>query len=296
MNTMWNEGQIAHCYADLGDVRLHYVEAGEGPLVVLLHGFPDFWYSWRHQIPALASAGFRVVAPDMRGYNVSDKPRGVRAYRSAILARDVRRLILACGAEGAVVGGHDWGAAVAWLVGMRHPEVVQRLVIMNVPHPERFLRGLRTGRQLLKSWYMFFFQLPRLPEASLRAGNFAVLRQTLRTDPMRPGALTAEDIERYVEALERPGALTGAVNYYRALFRQDPRRLWADLRRIDAPVLVIWGERDRYLGKELAEPSRRWVPNVRVERLPNASHWVHMDEPERVNSLLLDFLADRDHK
>ena len=296
MNTTWSDGQIAHRYADLGDVRLHYVEAGEGPLVVLLHGFPDFWYSWRHQIPVLISAGFRVVAPDMRGYNLSDKPRGVRAYRSAILARDVQRLILACGAERAVVGGHDWGAAVAWFVGMRHPEVVQRLVIMNVPHPERFLRGLRTGRQLLKSWYMFFFQLPRLPEASLRAGNFAVLRQTLRTDPMRPGAFTAEDIERYVEALERPGALTGAVNYYRALFRQDPRRLWADLRRIDAPVLIIWGERDRYLRKELAEPSRRWVPNVRVERLPDASHWVHMDDPERVNSLLLDFLADRDHK
>jgi pimeloyl-ACP methyl ester carboxylesterase len=170
--------------------------------------------------------------------------------------------------------------------------MVQRLVILNVPHPARFLRGLRTWRQLRKSWYMFFFQLPWLPEASLRAGDFATLRRTLRSDPARPGAFSAEDIDRYVEALARPGALSGAVNYYRALFRQDPRRLAAGLRRIDAPVLVIWGERDRYLGAELAEPGREWVPNARVERVATASHWVHLDEPDRVNALLLHFLGD----
>jgi pimeloyl-ACP methyl ester carboxylesterase len=287
-----DETQLAHRYAHLDDVRLHYVEAGSGPLVVLLHGFPDFWYSWRYQLPALVEAGFRVVAPDMRGYNLSDKPPGVRAYRPELLARDVQQLIRSRGEERAVVVGHDWGAAVAWLVAMRHPEVVERLAILNVPHPERFMRGLFTPRQLLKSWYVFFFQLPRLPEASLRAGKFAVLRRTFRTDPTRAGAFTDQDIRRYVEALARPGALTAAINYYRALFRRDPRRARADLRRIEAPVLIIWGERDRYLGAELAEPSPELVPNARVERLPDASHWVHMDRPERVNALLLDFLAD----
>ncbi len=292
MTATWAEGGLTHRYVDLADVRLHCVEVGSGPLVVLLHGFPDFWYSWRHQLPALAAAGFRAVAVDMRGYNLSDKPRGVRAYDTAVVARDVARLIGALGSGRAVVVGHDWGGAVAWLVAMRHPEVVERLVILNAPHPERFLRGLRTLRQLRKSWYMFFFQLPLLPEASVRAGNFALLRRMLRTDPVRSDAFTESDIRRYVEALSRPGALTAAINYYRTLFRRDPRRALEELRPIEAPVLVIWGERDRYLGAELAQPSAAWVPDVRVAPLPDASHWVHLDRPDRVNALMLDFLAE----
>src|SRR3954449_2631161 len=159
----------AHREAVVNGVRLHYVEAGAGPLVVLLHGFPEFWYSWRHQIPALAAAGFRVVAPDMRGYNRSDKPRGVRAYSGDALTGDVAKLIRACGAERAVVVGHDWGAAVAWQFAMAYPALLERLVIMNAPHPARFLRALRTWRQARKSWYMFFFQLPWLPESRFRA-------------------------------------------------------------------------------------------------------------------------------
>jgi pimeloyl-ACP methyl ester carboxylesterase len=283
---------VAHRSAHLGDVRLHYVEAGRGPLVLLLHGFPEFWYSWRHQIPALAGAGFRVVAPDLRGYNLSDKPRGVRAYAGDLLARDVECLIRHLGARRAVAVGHDWGAIVAWLFAMRYPELLERLVIMNGPHPVRFLRALRTPRQLVRSWYVFLFQLPRMPEALLRAGHFALLRRTFRTQPVRPGALNAEDVERYVAAAARPGALTAAINYYRAAFRQLLARAQTGLRRIDAPVLVVWGEQDRYLGQELAEPDHAWVPNVRVERLPDASHWVQLDRPERVNALLLAFLAD----
>ena len=155
---------LADRYADLGDVRLHYVEAGEGPLVLMLHGFPQFWYQWRHQVPALVEAGFRVVAPDMRGYNLSDKPPGVRAYRVELLARDVERLILACGEGTADVVGHDWGAIVAWVAAMRHPGCVGKLAILNVPHPARFLEGLLSPGQLLRSSYMFFFQIPRLPE------------------------------------------------------------------------------------------------------------------------------------
>ncbi len=281
---------IEHRYAQLGDVRLHYVEVGEGPLVVLLHGFPQFWYMWRFQIPALAGAGFRVVAPDMRGYNLSEKPRGVSSYRVELLAQDVERLILACGEEGAVVVGHDWGAAVAWVTAMMYPERVKRLGILNVPHPERFARGLLRPAQLLRSSYMFFFQIPRLPEKGLVVGDFASLRYALRNEQMHPGAFTDEDIERYVEALARPGALTAALNYYRALFRRNPLKARALLRRIEAPVMVIWGERDRYLGKDLAEPDPPWVPNLRVERLPDASHFVAEDRPDEVNLLLIEFL------
>jgi pimeloyl-ACP methyl ester carboxylesterase len=282
--------ELAHRYADLGDVRLHYVEAGEGPLVLLLHGFPQFWYQWRHQIPALVEAGFRVVAPDMRGYNLSDKPLGVRAYRVELLARDVERLILACGERTAVVVGHDWGAIAAWIAAMRHPERVEKLVILNVPHPARSLDGLLSPMQLLRSSYMFFFQIPRLPEEVIRAGDFALLRSVFRSDPVQPEALTAEDIERYIEAIAQPGALTASLNYYRALLR-NPREMRALLQRVEAPVLVIWGEKDRFLSRRLAEPPRLWVPNlIRVKRLPDASHWVAEDCPLEVNTLLLGFL------
>jgi epoxide hydrolase 4 len=283
--------ELAHRYADLGDVRLHYVEAGQGPLVLLLHGFPQFWYQWRYQIPALVEAGFRVVAPDMRGYNLSDKPPGVRAYRVELLARDVERLILACGERRATVIGHDWGAIVAWVAAMHHPGRVERLVILNVPHPARFVDGLLSPGQLLKSSYMFLFQIPRLPEEVICAGDFALLRSALRRDPVRPGTFAAEDIERYVRALARPGVLTAALNYYRALLR-NPGETRALLKRIEAPVLVIWGERDRFLSRRLAEPPRLWVPNLlRVERLQDASHWVAEDRPQEVNTLLLDFLC-----
>jgi pimeloyl-ACP methyl ester carboxylesterase len=284
--------ELTHRYANLRDVRLHYVDAGEGPLVLLLHGFPQFWYEWRHQIPALVEAGFRVVAPDMRGYNLSDKPLGVRAYRVELLARDVERLILACGERRASVVGHDWGAIVAWIAAMRYPGRVRKLAILNVPHPARFLEGLLSPGQLLRSSYMFFFQIPWLPEAVIRAGDFALLRSALRRDPERSGAFTAEDIERYVEAVAQPGALTATLNYYRSLLR-SPRKMGALLGRIEAPVLVIWGERDRSLSRRLAEPPRLWVPNLlRVERLPDASHWVAEDRPREVNALLLDFLSN----
>jgi pimeloyl-ACP methyl ester carboxylesterase len=283
------EPAVAHRYADLGDVRLHYVEAGEGPLVVLLHGFPEFWFSWRFQIPALAAAGFRVVAPDMRGYNLSDKPAGVESYAVDKLARDVERLIGTLGEERAVVVGHDWGGMLAWATAMLHPERVERLAILNVPHPERLARALRIPRQYLKSSYAFFFQLPWLPERLLRAGDFASLRSVFRNDPVRPGTFGAQDIERYVGALSRPGALTATINYYRALARHTPAG--ALRRRIGAPVLVVWGERDLFLVPELARPDPAWVPDARVERLPDASHWVQQDSPERVNALLLDFMG-----
>jgi pimeloyl-ACP methyl ester carboxylesterase/2-polyprenyl-6-methoxyphenol hydroxylase-like FAD-dependent oxidoreductase len=272
-------------------VRLHYVESGEGPLVVLLHGFPEFWYSWRHQLPTLSAAGYRTVAVDLRGYNLSDKPRGVEPYSLPKLARDVERLIRALGSDSAAVVGHDWGAVVAWELAMRHPKVVERLTIVNVPHPERMKAGLRSTDQLRRSWYIGFFQLPVLPENYLRWGEFTSTRRALRAGS--PGS-TPEDIERYVAAIARPGALTAAVNHYRALGRQairEPNRSVP----IEARVQVIWGEQDPYLGVPLAEPDHRWVPNLRLERVPDAGHWVQIDRPELVNGLLLDFLRDRKH-
>jgi epoxide hydrolase 4 len=280
-------------YAELGEVRLHYVEEGEGPLVVLLHGFPEFWFSWRFQIPALAAAGFRVVAPDMRGYNLSSRPSKVAAYDTDRLAADVRGLIRELGAERALLAGHDWGAAAAWITAMNHPEVVERLAILNVPHPRRMLQGLRTPRQLAKSWYILFFQLPWLPELLVHVGGWWGWRRLFEREA-RPGVYTPEDIERYVEAWSRPGAPTAMLNYYRAALRQSPRRAEARIRPVEAPTLVIWGQRDVHLGAELAEPERADVPNLeRVVRLPEASHWVHQDEPEQVSELLVEFFSER---
>jgi pimeloyl-ACP methyl ester carboxylesterase len=285
--------ELRHGTADLGDVRLHYVEQGEGPLVVLLHGFPDFWFTWRHQIPALATAGFRVVAPDMRGYNRSSRPTGVAAYDSDLLARDVARLIEDRGERSAMVAGHDWGAAVAWATAINHPDAVERLAILNVPHPRRMIQGLRRPRQLLRSWYMFFFQLPWLPEQVMRVRGWAFLRYALQQDA-REGAFTDADMERYVEAWEQPGAATAMLNYYRAAFRQTPRAAERRIRPIEAPTLVLWGEQDRALGKELAEPEARDVPNLQeVVRFPQASHWVQHDEAGRVSRLLVDFFGAR---
>jgi epoxide hydrolase 4 len=281
---------MAHRWVDVGGLRLHYVEAGTGPLVVLLHGFPEFWYAWRHQLPALADAGYRVVAPDLPGYNTSDKPPRVRDYRPRLLVQEVADLILALGADSATVAGHDWGGVLAWLLAMQHPERVERLVVLNAPHPIRFLKGLRSPRQLRRSWYILAFQLPWLPERLLAARDFRALRRALGRQPNRPGAFTAQDIDRYVAAAAQPCALRAAINYYRAAVRANLVAQVQTLRRVDIPTLIIWGDQDRYLGRALAEPDRGWVPDVRVERIAEASHWVQADAPERVNQLMVDFL------
>jgi len=276
-------------YAEVGDQRLHYVEAGEGPLVVLLHGFPEFWYGWRLQIKPLAAAGFRVVAPDTRGYNLSSRPDGVAAYEVGKLADDIRGLIHERGAQSARLVGHDWGGSIAWVIAMNHPEVVDRLAILNAAHPRKLSQGLHHPGQLRRSWYFFFFDLPDLPEHVVHANDWHFFRHFLHD--AQP-AYTAEEMDRYIEAWSQPGAATAMINYYRSSVRTSPKSAEAQIRPISAPTLVIWGQQDRYLSPELAEPEHDDVPNLdRVERLADASHWVHHDDHERVTQLLTEFLA-----
>jgi epoxide hydrolase 4 len=283
---------LRHEHVRVGDVRLHVVEPDvdpEGrPLVVLLHGFPEAWFSWRHQLPALASAGFRAVAPDLRGYNRSDKPSRVSDYRIERLADDVAALIDALGHRKATVVGHDWGGVIAWFFAMRHPSLLDRLVVMNAPHPHHYLTMMGDPAQLRRSWYILFFQLPWLPERVFERDDFAGMRAALRDGTERPGAFTEADLERYVRAWR--GNSRTMMHYYRALLRRNPLRLRQDLRPIDRPVQVIWGARDRHLLTRYAEPPAKWVWDLRLDLLDDASHWVQTDRPERVNARLLDFL------
>ncbi len=286
-----DETRLTHQLIDVGEVRLHCVFAGDerAPLVVLLHGFPELWCAWRRQIMALADAGFRVVAPDLRGYNLSDKPSHVGAYSIGHLARDVDGLVRACGRERAHVVGHDWGGGVAWMFAMLYPERLARLAILNSPHPLKMLRGLRRPKQLVKSWYMFFFQLPWIPEAMMRANGFAMLLGPLRNEPLVSGAFDEDDLAVYAASYAQPGALHAMTNYYRAMMRGGGG---AKIRRIEAPVLILWGEQDPHFDKDLATPDPKMVPDLRIEFFADASHWIQHERPAHVNASLIEFLRD----
>ncbi|HET6763382.1 MAG TPA: alpha/beta hydrolase [Longimicrobiaceae bacterium] len=278
----------AHRDVRTNGIRLHAVEMGRGPLVLLLHGFPECWYAWRHQLPRLARAGFHAVAPDLRGYNLSDRPGEMEAYRVHELAADVAGLVAALGHDRAALVGHDWGGVVAWAAAELHPERVDRLVIVNAPHPRGFRRALRHPSQALRSWYAGFFQLPGLPEAMLAAGGFALLRRIFRSHPRRRDAYTAADVEVYRQAWARPGALKAMLDYYRAVRLPSPRLTG----RIAQPTLVVWGDRDRHLRRQMVGQMGRWVPNLHVRHLPDASHWVPAEEPELLATTIADFLHD----
>lgn len=279
-----------HRFVEANGLRFHCVSAGAGPLVILLHGFPEFWYSWRHQIPALTRAGFTVVAPDLRGYNDSDKPEGVEAYRMGLIVEDVAGLIRVFGHARAAIVGHDWGGAAAYAFAMRHPEMTDRLSVLNCPHPDAFGCALREGNleQLKKSWYMFFFQLPSAPEELLSANRFRLLKRFAYANA-RKGTFTPGALKAYAEAMAKPGALSGSINWYRAMFRGGlpPTREYP---KISAPTLVIWGTRDHFLGKELTRGMKRnFSGPFKVVYLPGVSHWVQQEAPGQVNKLLLDF-------
>ena len=305
-----------HEEAIVNGVRLHYVTAGptDGDLVLCLHGFPEFWYSWRHQLPALAEAGYRVLAPDMRGYNRSEKPHGVSAYRIEELIGDVEGLISSTGRDAAHVVGHDWGGLVAWSTAIEAPEVVETLTILNAPHPIKYVRDL-SFEQLRRSWYVFYFQVPWLPERLFAARDFALLEDLFRTAPCDPDAFSDEDVERYKTALARPGAVSSAISYYRAMARgavtgrewdgaEPPSlrrhslanvpvvgdRLAGSVSTIEVPTLVVWGERDIALVLDQTRGLERYVEDVKVRRVPDAGHWVQLERPETVTEELRAFL------
>ena len=279
---------LEHHDVHTNGVRLHVVQCGpaEGPLVLLLHGFPEYWFSWRAQLPALVAAGYRVWVPDQRGYNLSDKPLGVDAYVLLTLAADIIGLIDAAGRERAAVVGHDWGAIVAWYLAAHYQDRVLSTTIINVPHPHAAVTNLcRAPDQFLRSWYMAFFQVPSLPEWLFSRRNWQFGAQMLlRTS--RPGTFSPAELARYKTAWSRPGAITSMINWYRALTR-PPASSWP---RIWGPVQVIWGEQDAFLNKKFAQLSLAECEQAQLHRFPQATHWVHLEEAAAVNELLLRFL------
>lgn len=271
---------------DVGGVTLSVTVEGSGPPVVLLHGFPQFGYAMRHVAAGLVEAGYTAIVPDLRGYHLSDKPADEDAYTIDHLVSDVAGLLDALGLESAVVLGHDWGGMIAYTFALRHPSRVSRLVVLNAAHPELYRAGLGTPSQILRSWYVFFFQLPELPEALIT--ERAYFERVMASDA--PHAFPPEVIDRYVDAMNLPGAATAAVSYYRSAQKHGLRAEGT----IGAKTLVIWGDEDDALGQALLVGLDRYVPDVRVHHLAGASHWVAEDRPVEVTTAVLEFLREPD--
>lgn len=284
-----------HGFVKADGIRMHYVTLGKGKLLVLLHGFPDFWYVWRFQISELAKH-FRVIAPDLRGYNETDKPKGIDNYRLNFLAGDVFGLIKALGEKRAMIVGHDWGGVVAWYLAAFHPEAVEKLVVLNAPHPNAYTtRTKGLFRQLQKSWYVFFFQTPDVPEEVLTRNNYLFLKNMLQSSLVKKEVLTTEDLEEYEKAWAKPGALQAALNYYRA--NMNPAILFSEktvaFPKIKSPTLVIWGEQDVALSKDLIVDTEEYVgAPYSIRYFPNCGHWVQLEDPELVNKHILEFLKN----
>jgi pimeloyl-ACP methyl ester carboxylesterase len=290
------EDTYNHEFIETNGVRLHVVQAGpeDGCLVILLHGFPEFWRGWKNQIDPLAEAGYRVVVPDQRGYNLSDKPRGVKAYQVSTLAADAVGLMDALGCEKARLIGHDWGAVVAWEVAIHYPQRLEKLAILNVPHPDVMQKFLLSNmHQVRKSWYIFFFQIPGLPEWSMSQENYASMRRMMKGSG-KAGTFSNAHLDEYVKAWSQTGTLTAMVNWYRAAFRGALRGSWNSnritSRRVSVPTLMLWGKRDVALGFDMAQPSIDLCDDGRLVFFDDASHWVQHDKSEEVNEKLIEFL------
>lgn len=269
-------------------VKLHYVTQGEGPLMLMLHGFPEFWYSWRHQIPEFAQV-YKVVAVDLRGYNESDKPKELSAYSIKELILDIKGLIEGLGYDECVLVGHDWGGFIAWNFAYRYPQMLSKLIVLNLPHPTKFKQGLGTIQQLLKSWYIFFFQLPFLPELYLQADDYRTVGEAFTKMAINKNTFSEADLNAYKDAAAKRGALTAMVNYYRNLFpslfaTQQTQGL------LNVPTLMIWGENDLALGQELTYGTEEYVRDFQIRYIPNCSHWVQQECPELVNQYIWEFL------
>jgi len=282
---------LEHMTIPTNGIRLHVVQTGSryGSMVILLHGFPEFWYGWRRQLQPLAEAGFRVWIPDQRGYNLSDKPRGISAYRLDELAADVLGLVNAAGVDNCYLAGHDWGAAVAWWVALRYPERVHKLAILNVPHPAVMRKTIFTSlSQIRRSWYIFAFQAPYLAEAILRNDDWGQLVK-MATHTAKPGSFTPYDIELYKQAWWRKGAFTSMLNWYRAALQMPPD-MSGDM-HIRVPTLILWGANDAALGREMAQPSLDLCEQGQLVFFEESSHWVQLDEAEAVNRHLVEFFS-----
>jgi pimeloyl-ACP methyl ester carboxylesterase len=295
---------VRHSFADVNGVRIHYASAGAGAaagaskLILFLHGFPEFWYAWREQLVEFGRDYF-AVAPDMRGYNLSSKPAEIERYEISQLVGDVRALVGHLGAKSCFLVGHDWGGAVAWAAAIACPDVVEKLVIINSPHPAIFQRELfENPAQQQASQYMLVFRSPEA-EAMLSANNFALMQDSILGEGLRQGYFTEADRQAYVEAWSQPGALTGGLNYYRAAKIGPPTgasdeashmKLNFPSLDVKAPTLVIWGEKDPYLLTGNLNGLDRYVRNLRVERIPDGTHWVVHEKPALVNSLIRSFL------
>jgi epoxide hydrolase 4 len=278
-------------------LKMRIARAGAGPLIIMLHGFPECWYSWRNQLREFSSS-FDCIAPELRGYGETDAPVGVHHYAIEKLVDDVAGLVEALGCKRAIIVGHDWGGAIAWATAMMKPQIVERLIVMNCPHPKKFREHLRSNpRQMLRSWYMFFFQLPWIPEAMLRAGGFAAMTRAIHNSAVNKYAFSDADLDVFREAFKRPYAITAAINYYRALARGGFVRTpaanhWIN-RKIDAPTLLIWGEEDFALGKELTFDMRDLFNGpLQIKYVPGSGHWVQQERPEAVNRYMHEFLVD----
>ncbi|MCC7538938.1 MAG: alpha/beta hydrolase [Deltaproteobacteria bacterium] len=274
---------------DAGGLRMHVVEMGpeDGEPVILLHGFPELWYSWRYQMPTLAESGYRVIVPDQRGYNLTDKQG---PYDTRTLVGDIVHLADALGIEQPHVVGHDWGASIAWAYAAMYPHRVRRVVAMNGPHPA-LMAGVfrRHPKQIARSWYMFFFQVPLVPERMLASRRLSLLARWWFASA-NPERNSQRDLDVYEEAARQPGALPAMLGWYRAAIREGAMGKTTIPRRVDVPACVIWGENDFVLGRECNEPLARYVPDLRIHYVPDASHWVQLDKPHEVNLLLLQFL------
>ena len=278
----------------INGIALHVVLAGpaSGKPLVFLHGFPEFWFAWRHQIDHFVSSGYRVIIPDQRGYNLSDKPAGIASYSIDLLAKDVVGVLDTVTDSKAFVVGHDWGAVVTWYLAARYSERVHRTAMLSVPHPRVFIRNLiMKPAQLRRSWYLFFFQFPWLPEFVLRRRDWALLVGVLR-DTSRPGIFSEPDLEQYKKSWSRKGALTAMLNWYRAaLLRPSKFAVDPEASRVKVPALLIWGKNDQFVGEAMARESLQYCDDGHLEIFETATHWVQHEEPAQVNNLLSQFFA-----
>lgn len=275
-----------------GDLQFELIEAGAGDhLALCLHGFPELAFSWRHQIPLLAAKGYRVWAPNLRGYGASDRPVGIPAYRIDRLIGDIAALIDASGARHVTLIAHDWGGALAWAFAIRAVRPIARLVVMNMPHPAGFARALRHWPQRRRSWYISAFQVPRLPEYWLTKNDARWIRRAFRGMAVDKERFPPAVLDVYAAAALRPGAITAMINWYRALRLAGRSRTRRD-QSVAVPTLVIWGEADSALGVETLDGIEAYVPNLTMHRLPCVSHWVQQEAPEAVNAILGAWLPD----